>query len=433
MKIRFKLHIISLSALIAVIMMAVTLLVSFYITEDEKTNREHIDNATKIILEIQQHIGSLDDKLDDKQIEIISGKFDDYILQIKKYSQVQSGDKRLKEIELLMSEINLVVNQIRQLDILQRPFDNNKINERILKLFEHTEKFYLISRDKTSHLNNITIYAVISIGFASILMMTIHSTVISRDIVNPLLRLQTAANIISDGNLNFRIDSKEKDEIGQLSRTFDEMAGHLASALDSLKKAEAKYKTLVETINDWVYETDFNGNYLYVSPKVKDILGYEPEEVIGKTIFDFMQDDDATFQMKGFKSFCIKGTSFNNWVLPLITKQGNVVYIESNGNPKFDEKGQFKGFIGANRNISKRIALEKQKDKLIDDLSKALDKVKTLSGFLPICASCKKVRDDKGYWQQIEAYISEHSEAEFSHSICPNCAEKLYPEYYKKA
>ena len=71
-----------------------------------------------------------------------------------------------------------------------------------------------------------------------------------------------------------------------------------------------------------------------------------------------------------------------------------------------------------------------EKSEVIFELHKALDKVKTLSGFLPICASCKKIRDDKGYWNQIEAYISEHSEAEFSHGICPECTKKLYPDFY---
>ncbi|MCL7486915.1 MAG: cache domain-containing protein [Desulfobulbaceae bacterium] len=66
------------------------------------------------------------------------------------------------------------------------------------------------------------------------------------------------------------------------------------------------------------------------------------------------------------------------------------------------------------------------------DLEEALSKVKLLSGFLPICASCKKIRDDKGYWNQIESYIRQHSEAEFSHSICPDCAEKLYPKFTVK-
>lgn len=64
------------------------------------------------------------------------------------------------------------------------------------------------------------------------------------------------------------------------------------------------------------------------------------------------------------------------------------------------------------------------------ELQDALSKVKLLGGLLPICASCKKIRDDKGYWQQIEAYIRDHSEAEFSHGICPECARTLYPEYF---
>jgi hypothetical protein len=66
------------------------------------------------------------------------------------------------------------------------------------------------------------------------------------------------------------------------------------------------------------------------------------------------------------------------------------------------------------------------------ELELALINVKQLSGMLPICASCKKIRNDKGYWEQIEGYIRDHSEVEFSHGICPDCAEKLYPDYFKK-
>lgn len=69
-----------------------------------------------------------------------------------------------------------------------------------------------------------------------------------------------------------------------------------------------------------------------------------------------------------------------------------------------------------------------EKEKLIVELKDALHKVKTLSGLLPICASCKKIRDDQGYWNQIESYIQIRSDAEFSHSICPDCAKKLYPD-----
>lgn len=75
---------------------------------------------------------------------------------------------------------------------------------------------------------------------------------------------------------------------------------------------------------------------------------------------------------------------------------------------------------------------EEEQKKLVGTLQKAFSEIKTLSGMLPICSSCKKIRDDKGYWNQIEAYIHEHSEAVFSHSLCPECAKKLYPEYFNK-
>jgi len=86
----------------------------------------------------------------------------------------------------------------------------------------------------------------------------------------------------------------------------------------------------------------------------------------------------------------------------------------------------------ANKSIAAQKEVEEAKGKLIVELQAALAKVNKLSGLLPICASCKKIRDDKGYWNQIESYIREHSEAEFSHGICPECVKKLYPGLHEK-
>lgn len=73
--------------------------------------------------------------------------------------------------------------------------------------------------------------------------------------------------------------------------------------------------------------------------------------------------------------------------------------------------------------------LEEERERLIAELQDALATIKTLVGLIPMCASCKKIRDDEGYWQSVERYIEEHSYAEFSHGICPDCLRKLYPEY----
>ncbi len=82
--------------------------------------------------------------------------------------------------------------------------------------------------------------------------------------------------------------------------------------------------------------------------------------------------------------------------------------------------------------VSVRRKMEREREELIADLQNALDEIKTLRGILPICSNCKKIRDDKGYWNQIESYIDQHSEASFTHGICPDCVKELYPDYAHK-
>ncbi len=90
-------------------------------------------------------------------------------------------------------------------------------------------------------------------------------------------------------------------------------------------------------------------------------------------------------------------------------------------------KGQVTGVL-LGRSI--RYAIERKK--MLIQLEHSAKEIKKLRGILPICANCKKIRDDKGYWTQVEVYISDHSETEFSHGLCPECAVKIYPAYYKK-
>ncbi|MFH1136493.1 MAG: hypothetical protein V1816_10475, partial [Pseudomonadota bacterium] len=96
-----------------------------------------------------------------------------------------------------------------------------------------------------------------------------------------------------------------------------------------------------------------------------------------------------------------------------------------------DADGAAVGFRGVARDATARITAKREREKLIEDLRQALAQVKTLSGFLPICSNCKKIRDDEGYWKQVEQYVEEHSSAQFSHGICPDCARLLYPDIFK--
>jgi len=97
--------------------------------------------------------------------------------------------------------------------------------------------------------------------------------------------------------------------------------------------------------------------------------------------------------------------------------------------PIRDGVGNIIGASAVARDITERKHAEEERERLVTELQAALSKVKLLSGFLPICSACKKIRNDQGYWEQVEIYIRDHSEAEFSHAICPDCFRELYPGY----
>ena len=84
------------------------------------------------------------------------------------------------------------------------------------------------------------------------------------------------------------------------------------------------------------------------------------------------------------------------------------------------------------RDITERRAAERERERLLADLKSAAAEISTLRGLLPICSSCKRIRDDQGYWSQIETYISKHADVRFSHGLCPDCARRLYPEVFDK-
>ncbi len=105
-------------------------------------------------------------------------------------------------------------------------------------------------------------------------------------------------------------------------------------------------------------------------------------------------------------------------------------YIIFDAAPIYDRKGRVIAVIETLQDITKRKLAEETNERIADELKKAVDKIRVLSGMLPICSACKKIRDDGGYWNRIESYIEMHSEAEFSHSLCPVCAKRLYPEFF---
>ncbi|VBB44168.1 membrane hypothetical protein [uncultured Desulfatiglans sp.] len=111
---------------------------------------------------------------------------------------------------------------------------------------------------------------------------------------------------------------------------------------------------------------------------------------------------------------------------------GDTRWFDAVWKPLLSARNKSDGHILILRDITLRKRMEEERNQLIRELQEALEKVKTLSGLLPICANCKKIRDDQGYWKNVEDYVHEHHDGvQFSHSICPDCEKKLYPEFSK--
>jgi PAS domain S-box-containing protein len=193
-----------------------------------------------------------------------------------------------------------------------------------------------------------------------------------------------------------------------------------------LLESEAKFRNIVEISLAGIYIIQA-GIFLYVNRKFAEILGYSVEECIGMQFQQTVHSEDRE-RVREQISRRISGKADSvNYTFRGIRKDGKMIHVEVFGSTiQLAGKSCVSGSI---LDITERKKVEKDRDQLIVDLQKSLSEVKTLRGFLPICSNCKKIRDDRGYWNQIESYIQEHSDAEFSHSLCPECAKKLYPEF----
>jgi PAS domain S-box-containing protein len=128
----------------------------------------------------------------------------------------------------------------------------------------------------------------------------------------------------------------------------------------ALRESELRFRTLVETSTDWIWEVDENSVYVYASPKIRDLLGYEPEEIIGKTPFDLMHPQDAQRLAQQFTEISLQRKPFTAVENINIHKNGGLVTIETSGVPFFDGNGRFCGYRGIDRDVTDRKKLEEK-------------------------------------------------------------------------
>lgn len=206
------------------------------------------------------------------------------------------------------------------------------------------------------------------------------------------------------------------------------MAG-LDDAPSVLKEAEDRFRFMVENSHDIMTVRNADGKVRYMSPSVNRILGYTQEQMVGTIGLELVHPEDRSAVENALSEF---------WKNP--GERGSIQYRAKHANGAWVslevvaynllDHPAVRGVVLSGRDVSNRKQEEAGKDQMIAELQQAIAGAKTLTGVLPICASCKKIQEgDK--WRQIESYVRDRSQVEFSHTMCPECTGLWFPEHQR--
>ncbi len=210
-----------------------------------------------------------------------------------------------------------------------------------------------------------------------------------------------------------------------------------------LPEISVQDRSLLDKIQAAVVVHSADTKIIASNNKAHELLGLTEDQMLGKTAIDpywqFIDADNDALPLELYPVNLVlaKRKALKDYIVGILRPdREDTVWVLVNAEPDFSGGEEVTQVVVTFMDITerKRMAEELQKshDRLEErveartaELRAALEDLETLNGLLPICASCKDIRDDQGYWNQIESYISKHSRAQFSHGICPSCAEKL--------
>ena len=210
-----------------------------------------------------------------------------------------------------------------------------------------------------------------------------------------------------------------REKIQNMLLQLNNFALQLKTLENELAEDEEQCRLVAEFAYDWEYWRDIDGKYIYVSPSCTNITGYSPEEFFAdKDILKKIIHPEDWQNWKTHTHTKLSEGEVEPMEFRIVRKDGELRWIHHVCRTVYSKDGENRGIRGSNRDIT--------------DTKTIQEELKVLRGFLSICASCKMIRDKNGNWTQIEEYIREHSEADFSHGICPDCAKKMYPDIYQR-
>jgi len=225
---------------------------------------------------------------------------------------------------------------------------------------------------------------------------------------------------VARGDYSVQVEHSVKND------ELDSLAIGLNMMIDDIRTSEAELRVkdsaIASSINA-ITIADLEGNLTYVNPSFLKMWGYDDEkEVLGGKAVELWQMQEQAAEV--IQALQEKGSWEGE--LTATKKDGTRFDVRLSASMITDKTGKPINIMGSFIDITEHKKTEIEREKLIKDLEASLERIQTLSGLIPICAWCKKIRDDKGYWESVEAYIGERTKAEFTHGMCPECAEKYW-------
>jgi len=201
-----------------------------------------------------------------------------------------------------------------------------------------------------------------------------------------------------------------------------------SEAEESLGRSETQLRTILDKSLDPIGVVR-DGVHCFVNPAYLRMFGYRhPEDLVGQSVLKVIAPDERPAILRRMDQRSREGTGEGRYDTRGVRSDGTPIDMEVHVSTYCLNGEQFSLVIL--RDVTERKRAFHEKELLIAELREALSKVKTLRGMLPTCASCRKIRDEQGAWHDMETYIAAHSEADFSHGLCPVCAHRLYPEVF---
>jgi PAS domain S-box-containing protein len=206
-------------------------------------------------------------------------------------------------------------------------------------------------------------------------------------------------------------------------------ASDLETARETLHTSEARFRAISESAVDGIITIDAHGAIVHCNAAAARAFGYEDGSLVGRNVRDLVPASHLAAHAAGLEAYRATGQTLivgESLELPALRRDGSEFPIDLSLATWETHEGRFATAIV--RDISDRRQAQAERERLIAELQDALASVKSLRGLLPVCSWCRKVLDDRGAWRQLEAYVHEHTDADFSHGICPECAKKYLSE-----